>query len=42
MSQQILDALKELMSNGTYLSILTLWGIQAGAITSPTINGATS
>jgi polar amino acid transport system substrate-binding protein len=42
MAQPILDALKELMSNGTYMSILTKWGIQAGAITSPTINGATS
>jgi polar amino acid transport system substrate-binding protein len=42
MAQPILDALKELMSNGTYMSILTKWGIQAGAITNPTINGATS
>jgi len=42
MAQPILDALKELMSNGTYMSILTKWGIQEGAITSPTINGATS
>jgi polar amino acid transport system substrate-binding protein len=42
MAQPILDSLKELMSNGTYMSILTKWGIQEGAITSPTINGATS
>ena len=42
MAKPILDALKELMSNGTYMSILTKWGIQEGAITSPTINGATS
>jgi polar amino acid transport system substrate-binding protein len=42
MAQPILDALKELMSNGTYMSILTKRGIQAGAITNPTINGATS
>ena len=42
MAQPILDALKELMSNGTYMSILTKWGIQEGAITNPTINGATS
>ncbi len=42
MAQPILDALKELISNGTYMSILTKWGIQEGAITSPTINGATS
>ena len=42
MAQPILDSLKELMSNGTYMSILTKRGIQEGAITSPTINGATS
>jgi len=42
MAQPILDALKLLMSNGTYTDILTKWGIQAGAITNPTINGATS
>jgi polar amino acid transport system substrate-binding protein len=42
MAQPILDALKELISNGTYMSILTKRGIQEGAITSPTINGATS
>jgi polar amino acid transport system substrate-binding protein len=37
-----LAALKELMKNGTYTKILTKWGVQAGAITSPKINGATS
>lgn len=42
MAQPILDALKELISNGTYMSILTKRGIQEGAITSPTVNGATS
>jgi len=36
-----LAALKVLMANGTYLKILTKWGVQAGAITNPTINGAT-
>jgi ABC-type amino acid transport/signal transduction systems, periplasmic component/domain len=41
MTTPILDALKELMANGTYKSILTKWGIQSGAITNPTINGAT-
>jgi len=30
------------MADGTYTKILTKWGIQAGAITDPTINGATS
>jgi polar amino acid transport system substrate-binding protein len=42
MAQPILDALKELMSDGKYMSILTKWGVQAGGITNPTINGATS
>ena len=35
-------ALKVLIKNGTYTKILTKWGIQQGAIPSPTINGATS
>jgi polar amino acid transport system substrate-binding protein len=38
----ILAALKELIANGTYMQILTKWGVQAGAITAPKINGATS
>ena len=42
MAKPILAALKVLMSNGTYMSVLTKWGIQAGAITNPKINGATS
>jgi polar amino acid transport system substrate-binding protein len=42
MAKPILDALKVLMSNGNYTSILTKWGIQAGAITNPKINGAIS
>jgi len=42
MAKPILDALKQLMSNGTYLSILQKWGIQAGAISNPQINGAQS
>jgi polar amino acid transport system substrate-binding protein len=42
MAKPILDALKVLISNGTYKSILTKWGIQAGAITNPVINGAIS
>jgi polar amino acid transport system substrate-binding protein len=40
--QQILTALKTLMTNGTYTGILTKWGVQGGAISNPTINGATS
>jgi polar amino acid transport system substrate-binding protein len=42
MAKPVLDALKVLMSNGTYTKILQNWGIQAGAITNPVINGATS
>ena len=37
-----LSALQKLMANGTYNQILTKWGVQAGAITNPVINGATS
>ena len=42
MAQAVLAALKDLISNGTYTQILTKWGIQAGAITTPVINGAQS
>ena len=42
LDKPMLAALKKLMSDGTYTSILKKWGIQAGAITNPTINGATS
>ena len=42
MAKPILDAVKFLMKNGTYKSILAKWGAQGGAISNPTINGATS
>jgi len=42
MAKPILAALKVLMADGTYLAILEKWGIAAGAISNPTINGATS
>jgi polar amino acid transport system substrate-binding protein len=42
MAKPVLAAVKALMANGTYMKILTKWGIQAGAISNPTINGATS
>jgi polar amino acid transport system substrate-binding protein len=42
MAKPVLDALRALMANGTYMKILDKWGIQAGAISDPTINGATS
>ncbi len=38
----LLAAVKTLMANGTFTQILTKWGVAAGAITNPTINGATS
>jgi polar amino acid transport system substrate-binding protein len=37
----VLAGLKALIANGTYAQILTKWGVQAGAITTPKINGAT-
>jgi polar amino acid transport system substrate-binding protein len=37
-----LAALQELMKNGQYKAILTHWGVEAGAISSPKINGAIS
>jgi polar amino acid transport system substrate-binding protein len=42
MTKPILDAIKKLMSNGTYMSLLKKYGVQEGAITNPTINGAIS
>jgi polar amino acid transport system substrate-binding protein len=42
MSAPMLAALKLLMSNGTYGQILTKWGIQSGAISTPKVNGAIS
>ena len=32
LAQAVLAALKVLMKNGTYMAILTKWGVQAGAI----------
>jgi len=42
MAKPILDALKELMTDGKYASILKTWGISDGAINNPQVNGATS
>ena len=42
MAKPVLAALKHLMANGTYMKILHKWGVQAGAISDPVINGATS
>jgi polar amino acid transport system substrate-binding protein len=42
MEKPIQDALTKLIAGGQYKAILTKWGIQNGAISKPTINGATS
>jgi polar amino acid transport system substrate-binding protein len=42
MAPAVLAALQKLISSGTYTAILQKWGVQAGAITTPQINGATS
>jgi polar amino acid transport system substrate-binding protein len=42
MAKPVLAAVKHLMANGTYTKILKKWGLQAGAITNPQINGAKS
>jgi polar amino acid transport system substrate-binding protein len=42
LAQPVMAALKALMKNGSYTKILTTWGVQSGAISAPTINGATS
>jgi polar amino acid transport system substrate-binding protein len=41
-AKAIQAALNDLKQNGTYQQILSKWGIQAGGLTSFTINGATS
>jgi polar amino acid transport system substrate-binding protein len=42
MTTPLLAALKLIISNGEYHAILAKWGLSEGAITTPTINGATS
>src|SRR4051794_10907550 len=42
MAPAVRDALSALIANGSYKQILTKWGVEDGAITTPTINGATS
>ena len=42
LAKPVLAGIKALIANGAYKSILDKWGIQAGAISSPVINGATS
>jgi polar amino acid transport system substrate-binding protein len=40
LAKRVLVAMKTLIRNGTYKAILEKWGVQAGAITKPAINGA--
>jgi polar amino acid transport system substrate-binding protein len=40
MTKPIYESLKKLIADGTYKQILEKWGLQAGAITEPKINGA--
>jgi polar amino acid transport system substrate-binding protein len=42
LTQPVLAAMKNLIASGVYLNILTKWGVQAGAITTPVVNGAVS
>lgn len=42
LAEPILEALKAVMADGTYEEILTKWGVEAGAIDDPVINGAES
>jgi polar amino acid transport system substrate-binding protein len=42
LDQAILLALKDLVANGQYASILKKWGVQSGSDTHPVLNGATS
>jgi polar amino acid transport system substrate-binding protein len=42
MAEPLLDALNVLIENGTYEEILAKWGLESGAITDPTVNGAVS
>jgi polar amino acid transport system substrate-binding protein len=37
-AQAIVDALKALIADGTYKTVLDKWGVGAGAITDPTVN----
>ena len=42
LAHPVLAAVEAIMKDGRYEAILKRWGIQAGAITTPEINGATS
>ena len=42
LAQPLLAAVKAIMANGRYKSILDKWGVQQGAISNPGLNEATS
>ncbi|MFD7902642.1 ABC transporter substrate-binding protein [Kitasatospora sp. NPDC059722] len=42
LTKAVQGAVQSLMADGTYKSILEKWGVQAGAIDKPVVNGATS
>ena len=42
LAKSVLAGIKALMADGAYKAILDKWGIQAGAISNPVINGAIS
>ena len=42
LAQPVLAGIKALIADGTYKKILEYWGLQAGAIDNPTIDGAVS
>jgi polar amino acid transport system substrate-binding protein len=42
MAVPVLAAMKQLIADGRYIKILEKWGVQAGAISNPKINGAIS
>lgn len=42
LAQPLLAAVKAIMADGQYKKILDKWGVEQGAISHPTINGATS
>jgi polar amino acid transport system substrate-binding protein len=37
-AQAVADAVKDLIADGTYKTILTKWGVEAGAIENPAAN----
>jgi polar amino acid transport system substrate-binding protein len=42
LAEPVLAAMKALIKSGEYVTILKKWGVEAGAITDPVINGAVS